>query len=640
MIKTPVYSLPLEGGGQGGGLLSSGSGREKDPHLNPPPFRGRKKIYLQRACIALVLLFAALWIAGPILSLDSWYRSHDGMRYPYLVYRFQQVINAGLWYPRWIPEMMGGYGYPTFVFYQPGFFYITVPFAYFMNVLAATKLSIFLMLLLGGAGAYQLARRQLPRWVSAVFSVVFLFSPYVATNLLVRGAYGELYAMMLGPWSMVFALRIADKLESRKRIRRPAAGFVAATAGVLLCHPFVAFFFFPFITLFILVRARVNKKWNVEILLTFALLLALAVVLTVPYWFTLLQMKDSVRYQGAVSGFYTPMRYLRPLSSVLFDRDKPTFLYTMLAFAGFAFAWRVPMARLAMGLMLLFIFLTTDYAYFVWEGGYGILKYIQFPWRVQSVNTLVQYMLILQLGVVLAQMKPRHAMAVAALFIAVVFGASMDRFRLMVPVKALAEHAGIDVGAWPILERARPLRAANYFPMMRMKEANQYMTLAHASEFHPKGVRTRGLPNRLVEKTPIAVFLRPGKAKENSIEEERDSTSHYIQLVVTIKEEAAMLINQFYLPGWRIKVDGRTLPWYLEDEEPPVKKSEQRFWAGPGANGRLKIRFNETGTFAVEAWYEGPPYWWLRNIVILLLSALLLYALTRRGLLLKKMGFA
>ena len=32
--------------------------------------------------------------------------------------------------PRWIPDLNGGYGYPLFVFYQPGYFYVSRLFSF------------------------------------------------------------------------------------------------------------------------------------------------------------------------------------------------------------------------------------------------------------------------------------------------------------------------------------------------------------------------------------------------------------------------------------------------------------------------------------------------------------------------------
>ena len=61
--------------------------------------------------------------------LPSWFdqrlpTTHEGYRYLLLSDWFTDAIAAGVWYPRWIPEMNGGFGDPEFVFYQPGYFFI------------------------------------------------------------------------------------------------------------------------------------------------------------------------------------------------------------------------------------------------------------------------------------------------------------------------------------------------------------------------------------------------------------------------------------------------------------------------------------------------------------------------------------
>ena len=56
--------------------------------------------------------------------------SHEHLRYPVLTLHFQDAFESGIFYPRWMPDLAGGYGYPTFLFYQPAFFYLSLCFYY------------------------------------------------------------------------------------------------------------------------------------------------------------------------------------------------------------------------------------------------------------------------------------------------------------------------------------------------------------------------------------------------------------------------------------------------------------------------------------------------------------------------------
>src|SRR5215469_312906 len=69
------------------------------------------------ACVLMVL-----WIVSPIIAVGTWYSSLQGELNPLRLAEFHNAFAAGAWYPRWMSKLYGGYGYPTFLFYQPGFF--------------------------------------------------------------------------------------------------------------------------------------------------------------------------------------------------------------------------------------------------------------------------------------------------------------------------------------------------------------------------------------------------------------------------------------------------------------------------------------------------------------------------------------
>ena len=109
---------------------------------------------------------------------------------------------AGEWYPRWTPDLYGGYGYPTFAFYAPATYYLLLAVA-----------------LLPGAGlatAFQVVGARAAAFVVGVYALGWAlwrnapaarsrgaasYAPYaLAVNLFVRGAVPEVAGLALLAW--------------------------------------------------------------------------------------------------------------------------------------------------------------------------------------------------------------------------------------------------------------------------------------------------------------------------------------------------------------------------------------------------------------------------------------------------------
>lgn len=119
--------------------------------------------------------------------------------------QFDMALREGVWSPKWAHVAHGGLGEPTFLYYQPLFFYITSAFGWLMSPAGAIRAAIWFPYTLLGAIAF--ARIQafttLPRAVAAVIFIVTcpaLF--FLSTH---TGAF---------PWVMAMPLCMLLALES------------------------------------------------------------------------------------------------------------------------------------------------------------------------------------------------------------------------------------------------------------------------------------------------------------------------------------------------------------------------------------------------------------------------------------------
>ena len=117
------------------------------------------------------------------------------------------MVRHGVWYPRWIPDLFMGYGYPLFNYYAPGFYYLAMALraALRLDVWDAYRAAGACAALLGAAGAYSVTATVWRRPMAGVLAAVaLLYGPYVIqTNLFQRGDIPEALALALTPWLLL-----------------------------------------------------------------------------------------------------------------------------------------------------------------------------------------------------------------------------------------------------------------------------------------------------------------------------------------------------------------------------------------------------------------------------------------------------
>ena len=134
-------------------------------------------------------------------------RSFDGGLHLLRLGMLDFHIRHGDLYPRWVPELILGFGYPLFNFYAPSSYYLAEAFHVLgLTFYAAFIVSFSLLVLFAGLGMYSLARdvfgAQRP-WAALVAATAYMYAPYLLTNVYIRGAIAEAAAQMLLPWILM-----------------------------------------------------------------------------------------------------------------------------------------------------------------------------------------------------------------------------------------------------------------------------------------------------------------------------------------------------------------------------------------------------------------------------------------------------
>lgn len=146
---------------------------------------------------AIILLFTVL-LMFPYLLHSSLAIEHDTFFHVSRIAQYAEAIQQGQLLPAIYPLENGGYGYGSPLFYCDVFLFIPAVLHNIGMALVDTyKLTIFFASLLVGITMYMLASKFTERSSIRLLAVVaYLFSNYHITDIYVRGALGELFALI------------------------------------------------------------------------------------------------------------------------------------------------------------------------------------------------------------------------------------------------------------------------------------------------------------------------------------------------------------------------------------------------------------------------------------------------------------
>ncbi len=339
------------------------------------------------------LSLLAVW---PLLLLPG-YDSHDGILHWWRIAEFTHVLRAGRFPVRWLPDLMGGYGLPTFVLMPPLAYFLTFLLQTLgAGVFAAYRWTLAGTVLFSGLSLFWLARVLLRDHQAAlVAAVAYMFAPYRFLDVYVRGALPESLSFVFIP--LVF---LGILLAWQARPSRALALLAAALAGLLLAHNAVALVIFPVGAMFALCLFWREPRLRPAAVVSGAYLLALG--LSAFYWLPAL-LERAYTWVGTAQGalaydfrqhFVSAWQLLSAYWNYGVSRPGSQ---DGMSFQVGSFAWLAVLATLAASRVLpsflrrrvfwfwqLFfwtcVLLTTSASRFLWTH-LPLLPFLQFPWR-------------------------------------------------------------------------------------------------------------------------------------------------------------------------------------------------------------------------------------------------------------------
>lgn len=335
------------------------------------------------------------------LFVPGFYGASDDLHIAWL-YEMDKIIRIGQIPPRYVADLSFGFGYPLFNFVFPLPFYIAEVFHLFsLSLVDSIKLTFMLSLPLSAVLMYFLLREFSNKLLSLVGAILYIYTPYRSVDIYVRGAIGEIVSFIFLPLTALAVVKLAKSFS----LKWVGLGGIAL-ACLILSHNIMAYMFFPYILLFMLVRLIFYPGGRSKFLTATFSMIFLGLGISSYFWLPAILDSKLMKYDTVFNfadHFPTLKQLIIPYwgygASVPGPNDGLSFflgyinilvlvagtviiLFTWKKFAG---ADKVAVIWSTISILSA-IFLMNYRSSFIWNH-LPLLPYFQFPWRFLSVTT-------------------------------------------------------------------------------------------------------------------------------------------------------------------------------------------------------------------------------------------------------------
>jgi hypothetical protein len=506
----------------------------------------------------LALLMFWLPLLQPLAQRGMMTCSPDGAFHLFRVLQLDILARQGILWPRWLPGMVYGYGYPLFDFYPVLAYYpALILHRLSLSLLQSWNLSLALSMLASGLTMYLWARQVLGSRGGFVAAVAYMLAPYQLYDVYWRGS-AEALAFPLLPLVM-WAARSAAQT---RRWRFALVG-VLAYAALLLTHVLSGVIFTLALAFYlaVLVWAAQDRR---TVVLRLAGMITLALGLAALFLVPAYVEKSQVQlWRGITPGGLNFHNYFVSLSELLgpapasdpllINPSPPQSLgwaASLLALIGVLATWwgraqldrehkhHITWASLTLIAAIVMMLPVTEP---IWAR-LPFMPFIQFPWRFSGVGSLAAALLAGAGVAVLDNMTREGRRCVAP--------------DIAVGLCAVMLAAGAAPWAYPRLCPTPDEPTQSFYT--KYERSTGLVGTTSSGEYLPAAVQA------IPTDSPMVKALRAGQpvirwdapAEGVHILQARDDGLS-AELVLECDASSQIVYRAFYFPGWQATLDGR-----------------------------------------------------------------------------------
>lgn len=232
----------------------------------------------------LLVLVLCLVVSSPFLFRSELPHNNANENYVYRTNDYAESIAEGWLYPRWSPNVLGGYGAPIPSFYPPAPAYGAAVFQILLtnNPVSAVRLLYVFATCIAGITVYMLVMRHSGATAGILAAMLYVYSPYV--SLVVPHIQGDLTTMLvlaLAPALLWATSRLisAHQPQNMTLVALFTAGLVLTNIkeAVLICLLATAFATWQF-------KQKPKKRKLIQFIMAMGLGILLAGFYWIPAW--------------------------------------------------------------------------------------------------------------------------------------------------------------------------------------------------------------------------------------------------------------------------------------------------------------------------------------------------------------------
>ena len=548
----------------------------------------------------IIVIFFGL-LAGKGLIGEGYFNMHDDLQMMRQLQMEKCFIDLQI--PcRWVPDMGYGYGYPLFNYYPPlpylvgqlvrlgGFSYVDT-----------SKILFAFSFIASGVTMYYLGKEFFGRIGGIVTAVFYVWAPYHAVDVYVRGAMNESWALIWFPFILYASYKLIT--DKAKPLLKWILLLAIAWFGLFTSHNLMVLVFSPLFAVWCLIWLLKSKNWLRirELLYAGLWSFGLAAFFSLP----VILEKDLVQTDTLVRGYFDYTAHFASIGQLLFSRfwgyGASVWMVEedLMSFQIGSYHWMIPaiigiiityqfirhrrLDRQVMACVFFLVigwaaaFLTHNKSIHIWQL-VKPLEFVQFPWR---FLTIVIFAFSFVVGYLFVHIPRMVRVFLAILLVTLCVSYSWNYFV-------------------PESGQLRPLTDEAKFsglPWDRQQTAGIYDYLPVQSDTAPTQPRAN------------LVDYIDGSGEVMNVVEGTD----WARFVLQAEEDSLVRINLYDFPEWEVLVNGN-------DVEEFVPEAEN--W------GRMHIHV-PSGTHEVSIELQNTPERILGNLLSLLSWGALLIAAYR-----------
>lgn len=532
-----------------------------------------------------VVIFFAVLASRTLIFQKGYFNMHDDLQMMRQLEMEKCFLDLQI--PcRWVPDMGYGFGFPLFNFYPPLPYLVgQVIRLVGVSFITTVKLTFALSIVVSGIGMYLLAKEFFGRVGGILSSVFYIWAPYHAVDVYVRGAMNEAWALTIFPFIFWTSYRLirSDKVNEIRglRINKWVVPLALSYTTLFLSHNLMVMVFTPVFAGWVLIFLWVKNAWNKTIQLTLSgiLALGLSAFFTLPAVFE----NKFTHIKDQLIGYYDYTAHFVSIKQLLWSRfweygpsvwgvadDRMSFqighlhwILSLLIGLGIAIGiarmikgskkiseWKRHPVLLVLAYLLvvgwLLAFLTHSRSTPIWLS-IPQLKYLQFPWRFLAIITFCFSFIVGIIPGAFAKLKSHHkllarlALSIPQLLIATTLVLLMVTFnwKYFLPeygkMGKLTDEEKFSDAAWELQQTAGIF---DYLPS--------------AAETAPKSPRT------------YVVEIMEGDVVYRDVREGTD----WLSFEADVKSDTATLrLGIMDFPGWKVDVNNKTANKFIGKDE-------------------------------------------------------------------------